>query len=180
LFRETNNYESYIVVPSTTSENRTYIPLGFLDAETIPTNAVLIIPNGDLFLFGQLTSQMHMTWVKYTCGRLKSDFRYSKDIVYNNYPFPPQTSEANKTKVEEAAQLVLETRAKYTNSSLADLYDPLSMPPDLVKAHQQLDKAVDLCYRPQAFVSELARIEFLFGLYEQITAPMFKVEKKKK
>ncbi len=180
LFRETNNYENYIVVPSTTSENRTYIPLGFLDAETIPTNAVLIIPNGDLFLFGQLMSQMHMAWVKTVCGRLKSDFRYSKDIVYNNYPFPQQASEAHKKKVEEAAQLVLDTRAKYTNSSLADLYDPLSTPPDLVKAHQQLDKAVDLCYRPQGFINELARIEYLFGLYEQITAPMFKVEKKKK
>ena len=179
-FRETNNYSSYIIIPSVSSENRKYIPMGFLDAETIPTNLVLIIPNGQLFLFGQLTSQMHMAWVKYTCGRLKSDFRYSKDIVYNNYPFPQNVSEANKKKVEEAAQVVLDTRLKYPSSSLADLYDPLSMPPDLVKAHQALDKAVDLCYRPQAFVNELTRIEYLFGLYEAYTAPMFQSEKKKK
>ena len=112
-----------------------------------------------------------MAWVKYTCGRLKSDFRYSKDIVYNNYPFAQNISETNKKKVEEAAQTVLDTRQKYPNSSLADLYDPLSMPPDLVKAHQALDKAVDLCYRAQAFVSELARIEYLFNLYEEYDAP---------
>ena len=125
-------------------------------------------------------SQMHMTWVKYICGRIKSDFRYSNEVVYNNYPFPQNVSEANKKKVEEAAQKVLDTRLKYPSSSLADLYDPLSMPPDLVKAHQALDKAVDLCYRPQAFVNELSRIEYLFGLYENYTAPMFKIEKKKK
>ena len=174
-----NFRHSYIVVPSTTSENRKYIPMGFLDSQTIPTNAVLIIPDGDLFLFGQLTAQMHMAWVKYTCGRLKSDFRYSKDIVYNNYPFPQNVSETNKKRVEEAAQTVLNTRQKYPSSSLADLYDPLSMPPDLVKAHQALDKAVDLCYRPQAFVNELARIEYLFSIYEQYDAPMFKVKKEK-
>ena len=103
-----------------------------------------------------------MTWVKYTCGRIKSDFRYSKNIVYNNYPFPKEPSAKNKEKVETAAQKVLDTRTNYPDSSLADLYDPLTMPPDLVKAHQQLDKAVDLCYRPQAFTNERNRIEFLF------------------
>jgi hypothetical protein len=180
LFRDKNNPDSFIVIPSTTSENRSYIPMGFFDKNYIANNSCHTIPNGDLFILGNLTSQMHMTWVKYVCGRLKSDFRYSKDIVYNNYPFPQQVSETNQQKVAEAAQKVLDTRAKYEQSSLADLYDPLSMPPDLVKAHVQLDKAVDLCYRPQAFVSELGRIEYLFGLYEQLTAPMFKVEKKKK
>jgi hypothetical protein len=170
----------YIIVPQHSSENRTYIPMGLFDQENIVSNSCSCIPNADLYMFGQLTSMMHMAWVKYTCGRLKSDFRYSNSIVYNNYPFPQQPTEAQKKKVSDAAQVVLDTRAKYPNSSLADLYDPLSMPPDLVKAHQALDKAVDLCYRPQAFTNELARIEFLFGLYEQITAPMFKVEKKKK
>ena len=140
--------------------------MGFLDAETIPTNLVLIIPNGQLFLFGQLTSQMHMAWVKYTCGRLKSDFRYSKDIVYNNYPFPQNVSEASKKKVEEAAQVVLDTRLKYPSSSLADLYDPLSMPPDLLKAHGVLDKAVDGCYGKTTFNSDAKRVEFLFDLYD--------------
>jgi N-6 DNA Methylase len=180
LFRETNNYSSYIIVPSVSSENRKYIPIGFLDASTIPTNLVLIIPNGDLYLFGVLTSEMHMTWVKYVCGRLKSDYRYSKDIVYNNYPFPENISDKQKQKVEIAAQAVLDTRAKYPDSSLADLYDPLTMPPDLVKAHQILDKAVDLCYRSQAFVNELNRIEFLFGLYETLSTPLLKPEKKQK
>ena len=128
-----------------------------------------------------MTSEMHMAWVKYVCGRLKSDFRYSNSIVYNNYPFPLTPTDAQKQKVEAAAQTVLDTRAKYPGSSLADLYDPVTMPPDLVKAHQALDKAVDQCYRPQAFANELSRIEFLFGLYEQYTAPMFGgVEEKKK
>ncbi len=180
VFRDKNNPESFIVVPRVSSENRKYIPMGFFDKNSIAGDTCMIIPNGDLFLFGQLTSQMHMAWVKYTCGRLKSDFRYSKDIVYNNYPFPQNVSEVNKKKVEHAAKNILEIRATYKNSSLADLYDPLSMPPDLVKAHQILDKAVDLCYRPQAFANELSRIEYLFGLYEDYTAPMFKIEKKKK
>lgn len=165
----------YILVPSVSSENRKYIPMGFLDKNHILNNSCFSIPNADMYIFGQITSMMHMTWVKYTCGRLKSDFRYSNTIVYNNYPFPKNASEANRKKVEEAAQKVLEIRANYPNSSLADLYDPLSMPPDLTKAHQILDKAVDLCYRPQAFSNELSRIEYLFGLYEEYTAPMFKV-----
>lgn len=180
LFRDKNNPDSFIIVPRVSSENRKYIPMGFFDKNSIPSDTCMTIPEGDLFLFGQLTSQMHMAWVKYTCGRLKSDFRYSKDIVYNNYPFPTNVSEANKKKVEAAAQKVLDIRAAYKNSSLADLYDPLSMPPDLVKAHQALDKAVDVCYRPQAFTNELSRIEYLFKLYEDYTAPMFKIEKKKK
>lgn len=180
LFRDRNNPNSFILVPSTSSENRQYIPIGFFDNKYIANNSCHIIPNGDLFIFGILTSIMHITWVKYVCGRLKSDFRYSKDIVYNNYPFPQNVSEAHKKKVEQAAEMVLTVRGRYAEASLADLYDPLSMPPDLVKAHQNLDKAVDLCYRPQAFVSELGRIEFLFNLYEQYSAPMFRAEKGKK
>ncbi len=148
--------------------------------EVITSNLCLIISGAKLYHFGVLTSEMHMTWVRYVCGRLKSDFRYSKDIVYNNYPFPENVSDKQKQKVEIAAQKVLDTRAKYPDSSLADLYDPLTMPPDLVKAHQTLDKAVDLCYRPQPFVSELNRIEYLFSLYEAISVPLLKVEKKKR
>ncbi len=181
LFRQVTQPKfDYILVPRTTSENRKYIPIGFFNKNHIVSDTCQAIPNGDLYLFGQLMSQMHMTWVKYTCGRLKSDFRYSKDIVYNNYPFPQNVSEAQKQKVEQAAQKVLDTRANYPDSSLADLYDPLSMPPDLVKVHQALDKAVDLCYRSQAFTNELGRIEYLFSLYEQLTAPMVKVDKKKR
>jgi len=173
FFRDKQNPDNYVLVPNHTSENRKYIPFGFFTKNHIPHNSCSIIANCGLTHFGFLTSIMHMVWVKYTCGRIKSDFRYSTSIVYNNYPFPLHPTESQKKKVEEAAQAVLDTRAKYPNSTLADLYDPLSMPPDLVKAHQALDKAVDLCYRPQAFGSELARIEYLFGLYEQYTAPMF-------
>jgi len=179
-FREMRNYESFVIVPSTTSENRRYIPMGFGDESTIPTNALLIIPNGTLFHFGILTSSIHMTWVKYICGRLKSDYRYSKDIVYNNYPFPKEPSEKQIKKIEEKAQAVLDVRASFPNSSLADLYDPLTMPPTLVKAHNELDKAVDLAYRSSAFTSEANRMEFLFELYEKYTADLFTKEKVKK
>jgi hypothetical protein len=123
-----------------------------------------------------------MAWVKYTCGRLKSDYRYSNSIVYNNYPWPENPTAKQKEAVEKAAQQVLDIRDKYqaTGSSLADLYDPITMPPDLVKAHQQLDKAVDLCYRSAPFTSESKRMEFLFELYEKYTAGLFAVEKPKR
>lgn len=170
----------YLLVPRVSSERRKYIPIGFICKNIIGNDQVLLIPNATLYLFGILTSEMHITWVKYVCGRLESRFRYSNTIVYNNYPFPENVNEKQKQKVETAAQAVLDTRDKYPESSLADLYDPLTMPPDLVKAHQILDKAVDLCYRPQPFVSELNRIEFLFSQYEALNAPLLKPEKKKR
>ncbi|MBD2190079.1 class I SAM-dependent DNA methyltransferase [Pseudanabaena mucicola] len=208
---------NYIGVPEVSSERRKYIPIGFLNSDVIASNKLQTIPNGTLYLFGILTSEMHMTWMKYVCGRLESRFDYSTTIVYNNYPFPENVSDKQKQKVEDTARVVLAVREKYTSpspslkggeqeneslkreeqesesysppfkegqgevkSSLADLYDPLTMPPDLVKAHQALDKAVDLCYRPQPFVSELNRIEYLFSLYEALSAPLLKVEKKKR
>ena len=179
-FRDKHNPDSAILVPLVSSENRKYVPFGFIDKTIVPSNLCSFIADSSLYLFGILTSEMHMTWIKYVCGRLESRFRYSNTIVYNNYPFPENVSNKQKQKVETAAQAVLDTRAKYPNSSLADLYDPLTMPPDLVKAHQALDKAVDLCYRPQPFVSELNRIEYLFSLYEALSAPLLKVEKKKR
>ena len=181
LFGENRQPDSnYIIIPLHSSENRKYIPIGLFDKDNIVANSCSCIPNATLYLFGILTSEMHITWVKYVCGRLKSDYRYSNTIVYNNYPFPENVNEKQKQKVETAAQAVLDTRLKYPDSSLADLYDPLTMPPDLVKAHQILDKAVDLCYRPQPFVNELNRIEFLFSLYEALNAPLLKPEKKKR
>jgi len=120
-----------------------------------------------------------MAWVKYVCGRLKSDYRYSNTIVYNNFPFPETATDKQKQTVETCAQAVLDTRVKYPDSSLADLCDTLTMPPDLLKAHQKLDKAVDLCYRPQPFTSELNRIEYLFELYEKLTAPLLSTSKQK-
>jgi hypothetical protein len=171
---------NYLAIPEVSSERRKYIPIGFLEPTIISSNKIQLVPSATLYLFGILTSEMHMTWMKYVCGRLESRYSYSSTIVYNNYPFPENVSDKQKQKVETAAQKVLDTRAKYPDSSLADLYDPLTMPPDLVKAHQSLDKAVDLCYRPQPFVSELNRIEYLFSLYEALSAPLFKVEKKKR
>jgi hypothetical protein len=179
-FRETHNPDKCLVIPVVSSETRNYIPMGFIDKKTISTNANLIMPNAELYHFGILMSAMHMAWVKNICGRLKSDFRYSKDIVYNNYPWAENPSEKQLKAIETAAQKVLDARLQFPNSSLADLYDPLTMPTALVKAHNELDKAVDLVYRPQAFTSEANRMVFLFELYEKYTAGLFTKEKVKK
>ncbi len=157
----------YIIIPNLSSGHRKYIPIGFKSKEVIASNLVLIIPDAKIFHFGILTSIMHMSSVRYTCGMLSTGLRYSNKIVYNNYPWPNQISDKNKKSVEEKAQKVLDIRSEFNNNSLAELYDPVTMHPKLVKAHQDLDKAVDLCYRPQAFKNESNRIEFLFGLYEQ-------------
>ncbi|MBV2196127.1 MAG: class I SAM-dependent DNA methyltransferase [Flavobacterium sp.] len=180
LFRETNNPDSCLVIPVVSSERRNYIPMGFIDKNTISTNGNLIMPDANLYHFGILMSTMHMAWVKTTCGRLESRFRYSKDIVYNNYPWPENPSEKQIKIIEEKAQNVLDVRASFPNSSLADLYNPLTMPPALVKAHNELDKAVDAAYSKQAFTSEAKRMEFLFELYEKYTAGLFVKEKKGK
>ena len=145
LFRETKNPRQYIVVPATSSERRRYIPIGFLDENTIPTNAVTIIPDATLYHFGIITSNVHMAWMRAVGGRLKSDYRYSKDIVYNNFPWP-QPSDEQKKKIEETAKAILDARTLYPNSSLADLYDEVAMPSELRKAHQQNDKAVMQAY----------------------------------
>ena len=168
LFTEDRQPDSeYILVPSVSSENREYIPMGYLSENIIANNASFVLPNSSLQHFGILTSIMHMAWVKYTCGRLKSDYRYSNTLNYNNYPFPKEISDKNKENVEEKAQNILDIRASFPDSSLADLYDPLAMPPKLKKAHQELDKAVDKCYTKRTFKSDKERIEFLFGLYEE-------------
>lgn len=172
--------DDFLVIPKVSSERRFYIPFSYLASDYVINNTVSYIPNADIYLFGILQSEMHMNWVKYVCGRTKSDYQYSNKIVYNNFPFPQNVTDKQKQKVEAAAQLVLDTREKYPDSSLADLYDPLTMPPDLMKAHQKLDKAVDLCYRPQPFTSELNRIEYLFGEYEKLIAPLLQAEKTKK
>ncbi len=183
-FRDLNNPKMFIAIPKTSSENRKYIPISFFNEDFIPSDSIRVVENGSIYHFGVLTSLMHITWVKYTCGRLESRFRYSKDIVYNNFPWPNFFSASGNEKqiqsIEAAAQKVLATRAEFPNSSLADLYDPLTMPPKLVKAHNELDKAVDLAYRPQPFTSDAARMEFLFELYEKYTAGLFVSEKEKK
>lgn len=175
LFGEIRQPNSdYLLIPGVSSQNRTYIPIGFLNKNVIASDLARTVSNADFFHFGVVTSQMHMTWVKYVCGRLKSDFRYSNTVVYNNYPWPKNPSEKNINSVKEKAQRVLEIRKEFPNSSLADLYDPMTMPPKLVNAHQQLDKAVDLCYRPQVFSNETSRIEYLFELYDEYNSPLVK------
>lgn len=171
---------NYIIIPKVSSENRKYIPIGILEPTTITSGSALIIPNANLFMFGIMTSLMHMAWMKSTCGRMKSDFQYSASIVYNNFPFPENPTDKQIKAIEEKAQKVLDTRAEFSSNSLADLYDPSSMPPALVKAHNELDKAVDLAYRSQPFTSEANRMEFLFELYEKYTADLFTKENVKK
>ncbi len=170
----------YIIVPRVSSERRKYVPMGFLDKDIITSDSALIIPDATLYEFGVLTSVMHMTWMKYVCGRLKSDYRYSNKIVYNNFPWPLDPSEKQKEKVKELAQKVLDVRAKYPDCSLAILYNPETMPADLTKAHNELDKAVDACYGKKSFASDAERMEFLFNLYEQYTAPLIKSKNKNK
>jgi hypothetical protein len=179
LFGEDRQPKSnYICMPRVSSENRKYIPVAFFSNKNIIGDTCLAIDNATFYEFGILNSATHMTWVKYVGGRLKSDFRYSNTILYNNFPWPEGPTEKQKQAVEKAAQQVLDARLQFPTSSLADLYDPLTMPPALVKAHNALDKAVDLCYRSQPFINETKRIEFLFELYDKYTSGLFVKEKK--
>jgi hypothetical protein len=170
----------YLMFPKVSSERRAYIPFAYVEPEFIINNTASFIPDASLYLFGILESKMHMTWMSYVCGRMKSDFIYSNKIVYNNYPWPENVNEKQIKAVEKAVESVLSARKEFPTYSLADLYAPLTMPPLLVKAHQELDKAVDLCYRPQPFINAAKRIEFLFELYEKYTADLFTKEKVKK
>ena len=157
------------IVPATSSENRKYIPLGFLDKNTISTNSAVIIPNATLFHFGVLTSNVHMAWMRTVCGRLKSDYRYSKDIVYNNFPWCNPTPE-QKAKIEQTAQMILDARAKYPDCSLADLYDETVMPPELRKAHQLNDRAVMEAYGFWGRLNtESECVAELMGMYQRLT-----------
>jgi len=133
------------------------------------------LADASLYHFGVLTSAMHMAWVKRVAGRLESRFRYSNTLVYNNYPWPADPTESQRARIQTLTQGILDARAAHTTSTLADLYDPLYMPADLLHAHQTLDRAVDRLYRPEPFPDDQARVEFLFGLYEQLTAPLLPV-----
>ena len=169
VFREIKNPEKYIIVPRVSSENRKYIPIGFLDSQTIPTDSATIIMDANLYDFGILTSFVHMSWMRSVCGRLKSDYRYSKDIVYNNFPWCNPTDE-QKAKIEKTAQAILDARAKYPESSLADLYDETFMPADLRKAHQANDRAVMEAYGFAKDITESEIVVQLFKMYEALTA----------
>lgn len=166
LFRETKNYKSFIVVPSVSSENRFYIPLGFFDENTISTNANLIIPNATLADFAILTSSVHMEWMRAVAGRLKSDYRYSKDIVYNNFPFA-SLDEKDKETLTATAQGILDARAEFGDCSLADLYNPLTMPANLRKAHERNDQAVLKIYGIDKTATPSDIVKELFTRYEK-------------
>jgi hypothetical protein len=172
--------DNFILIPRHSSENRKYIPLGYFDSNNIAGDTCATVPNSTLYHFGILHSIMHMKWINVVCGRLESRYRYSNEIVYNNYPWPENPSEKQIKTIEEKAKNVLEVRALFPASSLADLYSPLTMPPALVKAHNELDRAVDAAYSKQTFSSEAKRMEFLFELYEKYTAGLFVKEKKVK
>jgi hypothetical protein len=161
----------FLAIPEVSSERRKYIPIGWLEPPTIPSNKLIIRTHAKKSDFGILTSAMHMAWVSQVGGRLKSDFQYSGGIVYNTFPWPDMSPD-QEAKISALAQAVLDARAAWPNSTLADLYDPDLMPPNLRKAHQTLDLAVDRLYRKAPFASERERVEHLFGLYEKMVAPL--------
>ena len=168
LFRETNNPEHAIVIPEVSSERRQYVPMSFIGKDVICSNKLQIIPNAELFHFGVLESSVHMAWMRVVCGRLKSDYDYSKKIVYNNFPWP-QPSDTQKQKIAETAQVILDARALYPESSLADLYDELTMPHELRKAHKTNDAAVLEAYGFPKDASESEIVAELFKMYQRLT-----------
>ena len=161
---------SSIIIPSTTSERRHYIPMGYLDSGSIIPNSAQAIYHAEPWIFGVISSQMHMVWVRTVAGRLKSDYRYSSSICYNNFPFPA-IDERQRIALNTAAEELLVTREKHPAKTIAQLYDPDTMPADLLLAHQALDKTVEQCYRAKPFTSDEERLEYLFLLYEKMTAP---------
>ena len=160
--------QDYLLVPSVSSERRRYVPIGFMESDVISSNAVQIIPNATLYHFGVITSNVHMAWMRAVCGRLKSDYRYSKDVIYNNFPWPNPTDE-QKARIEETAQAILDARALYPDSSLADLYDELTMPSELRTAHQNNDRAVMRAYGFDVkTMTESLCVAELFKRYQEI------------
>ena len=158
-----------IIIPKVSSERRRYVPMGFIDKETFASDLVFLIPYATLYHFGILESNVHMAWMRAVCGRLKSDYRYSKDVVYNNFPWPTPTEE-QRAKIEQTAQQILDARALYPDSSLADLYDELTMPVELRRAHQQNDRAVMAAYGfPVKTMTESQCVAELFKMYKELT-----------
>ncbi len=161
----------FLVIPQVSSERRQYAPIGWLEPPTIPSDKLRLLADATLWDFGILTSNIHMAWMRSITGRMKSDYMYSVGVVYNTFPWP-DASPAKRTKVETLAQAVLDARAAHPTSSLADLYDPDTMPADLRRAHNALDKAVDRLYRPAPFKTDRDRVEHLFGRYEALVNPL--------
>ena len=181
LFMEDRQPKSdYLMIPVVSSEFRRYIPIGFLSKEIIANYSSFILPNATIFEFGIISSLMHNIWIQNICGKLEGRIRYSNTLGYNNFPFPENPTEKQIKAIEEKAQTIINIRNEYNSNSLAELYDQSSMPPNLKKAHNELDKAVDLAYRSQPYISEAKRMEYLFELYEKYTADLFTKEKPKK
>ena len=170
LFQEVRQPKEgfYLLVPRVSSEKRRYVPIGFMNHNIIVNDSVQMIPNASLYHFGVLTSNVHMAWMRAVAGRLEMRYRYSKDIVYNNFPWPNSTEEQKK-KIEQTAQAILDARAKYTDCSLADLYDETVMPPELRKAHQANDRAVMTAYGFSTKMTESECVAELFKMYEELT-----------
>ncbi len=160
----------FLLIPRVSSERREYAPIGWLNPPVIPSDAALVLPNATPIDFALLTSAMHMAWLRYIGGRLESRYRYSIGLVYNTFPLPPKVN--NRSKLESCAQAILDARNYYPEATLANLYDPDLMPPDLRKAHQELDRVVDRLYRRSGFSSERERVEHLFLLYEAMQNPL--------
>jgi hypothetical protein len=171
--------QEYVLISRVSSERRLYLPVGYIEAKTLTSDSALILVGAKLYHFGVFSSLMHNAWMRTVCGRLKSDYRYSAGIVYNNFPWPENPTEKQKQAIESAAQAVLDARAQFPGSSLADLYDPLTMPPILLKTHQTLDRAVHAAYGKTNFKTEAERVAFLFELYQKYTS-LFPPEKPKR
>ena len=161
----------FLVIPEVSSERRQYVPIGWLGPPSIPSNQLLVVENAELWQFAILTSAMHMAWLGHVGGRLKSDYRYSSGLVYNTFPLPLVPTKSLQ-RLSAHADAVLAARTNHPDATLADLYDPDAMPPDLRRAHSALDRAVDGLYRRARFASERERVEHLFALYEQLQAPL--------
>ena len=163
-------FRGYAVIAKVSSERRRFVPMGFEQPTTLCSDLLFVLPSATRYHFGVLTSTMHNAWVRYTCGRLESRYRYSAAIVYNNFPWPANPTDKQRAAIEEAAQGVLDARAQFPGASLADLYDPVAMPPALVKADQKLDAAVDAAYGQKGFANDAARVAFLFEMYRRLTS----------
>ncbi|HEY3322408.1 MAG TPA: DNA methyltransferase [Planctomycetota bacterium] len=174
----------YLFIPKVSSERRRYLPVGFLPPTIIASGSALVVAGATVYHFGVISSAIHNAWMRCVAGRMKSDFQYSNNIVYNNFPWPLDPDAKQRAAVEAAAQAVLDARAPFLppkgKSTLADLYDPLTMPAPLAKAHAELDRAVDRCYRREPFRSDRERVEHLFTLYEKLTSPLLPAEPKTK
>ena len=161
---------SYIAIPAHSSETRKYVPMAFFEPSIIAHNSIHILRGANLYHLGVLQSSMHIAWVRQVGGKLEARLRYSSDLVYNTFAWPESPSPQDVQAVSDAAQAVLEIRGRYPNASLADLYNPLAMPKDLLDVHKRLDKAVDRCYRRETFKTDSERLGFLFERYTAVTA----------